>query len=58
MGKMTGSCIRCAKKFCEKRGEIDFCGDIITITRLALQDIDKNLKEPWNDPVYTLKKHR
>ena len=54
---MTNCCRKCSKKFCANRNEIENCKDCVSYLWLALQEIDKNLKESWNDPVYTLKKH-
>lgn len=40
---MTDCCRKCAKKFCEKRNQIEDCSECISYVWLAMQEIDKKL---------------
>lgn len=42
---MTNCCRKCAKLMCENRNKIEGCKDCVSYVWLAMQEIDKKLKE-------------
>lgn len=54
---MTNCCRKCAKLMCNKRNEIENCSECVSYVWLALQEIDKKLKERDNfDRIQSFKK--
>ena len=41
----TNCCRKCAKLMCENRNKIEDCKDCISYVLLAMQEIDKKLKD-------------
>lgn len=46
---MTRCCRICSKLLCENYGQIEDCPDCVSYVWLAMQEIDKKLKEDYND---------
>lgn len=44
---MTNCCRKCAKLMCENRDKIEDCKDCVSYVWLAMQEIDKKLKEDY-----------
>jgi hypothetical protein len=48
---MTNCCRKCSKLLCKDYGKIEDCHDCISYVLLAMKEIDKKLKEDYNDRV-------
>ena len=55
---MTRCCRICSKLLCENYGQIEDCPDCVSYVWLAMQEIDKKLKEGYNDRIQTSTRDR
>lgn len=55
---MTRCCRICSKLLCENYGQIEDCPNCVSYVWLAMQEIDKKLKEDYNDWIQTSTRDR
>lgn len=55
---MTRCCRICSKLLCENYGQIEDCPDCVSYVWLIMQEIDKKLKEDYNDRIQTSTRDR
>lgn len=48
---MIGCCRKCSKIFCKKRNQISDCPNCVSYVLLSIQNINKKLKENYNDRI-------
>ena len=55
---MTRCCRICSKLLCKNYGQIEDCPDCVSYVLLAMREIDKKLKEDYNDRIQTSTRDR